>query len=64
MRCFYAPLQGTNMQEEEHPMEQEPLMSIQHIIITSTSTSVVEVIERIILPDLIQPTTTMGIQVI
>ena len=47
------------MLEVEHPTDQEPLTSIQHII-TSISTSVVEVIERVILQDLIQLITATG----
>jgi len=48
-----------SMQEEEHPTDQEPLASIQHII-TSISNGVVEVIERVILRDLIQLTMATG----
>ena len=44
---------------EEHLMDQEPPASIQHII-TSISTSIVEVIEKMILRDLIQPTMATG----
>jgi hypothetical protein len=58
MKCFCAPPQGMNM-PEEHPTDQEPPPSIQHII-TSISTSVVEAIERVILRDLIQLTTATG----
>jgi hypothetical protein len=48
-----------NMPEEEHLTDQEPPASIQRII-TSISTSVVEVIEKMILRDLIEPTMATG----
>ena len=46
-------------EEEEYPMDQEPPVSIQHIN-TSISINVVEVIERVILRDLTQPTMATG----
>jgi hypothetical protein len=59
MRCFYAPPQGMNMLE--HPTDQEPPASIQqHNVIISISTSVVELIERVILRDLTQLTMATG----
>jgi hypothetical protein len=42
-----------------HPTDQEPPASIQHII-TSMSTSVVEVTETVILLDLVRLTMAMG----
>jgi hypothetical protein len=55
----YPPPQEMNMPEVEHPRDREPPASMQHII-PSISTSVVGVIESVILRDLIQLTMATG----